>query len=78
MSVEISVSYLGAVNENETIDIHTKVTKRDEQLGWTEATVLNHHGDIVATGKQTCAIIGPIDAHLDEMESLLESMQKKK
>ena len=68
-SVEINVSYLRSIAENEeTIDIHSKVTKRGNKVGFTEATILNRHGDIVATGKQTAALFESTIKHLEELE----------
>ena len=67
-SVEINVSYLRSIAENETIDIHSKVTKRGNKVGFAEATILNRHRDIVASGKQTAAIFESTIKHLEELE----------
>ena len=74
-SVEINVSYVKPVAENETIDIHTRVTKRGKKMGFIEATILNCRGDLVATGKQTAAIIDDSSAkHLEEVEKKCAEM----
>lgn len=75
VSVEINVSYMKPVTEHETIDIHTRVTKRGKKIGFIEATILNCHGDLVATGKQTAAIIDDSSvAHLEGVEKKCADM----